>query len=373
MESYRLSSKLRQKDREYLIQTSNDANLGSVLTTVYVDGVPAETISCPHPSEINAEEVLSFVKATHGEKKKEIETLLQSYRRVSESADVERMYHLATAFFYKGFHNEARDLFMAVTDLSPGNHQAYNFLGMTELALRRLKEALGAAAQAVSERPGYADYHNNYAEIFLANNDHRQAIAELQKAIDINMYYSDAYFNLGLAHLLAAVNSPDSGRLAEVVRQAGDCFHRASLIYANFKGEAFQEGMKALRDHDFIRALGIFKRIREEKKATHRREFAAFYMKFVLYPEWVSEKAVVERIRFLKSELSKNPTYVDLHAELAECYFEQAKLAWKEGMEELRRTAEINPSIPKIPPSLDRADAVYSYMNDALMQLVEKG
>jgi hypothetical protein len=78
METYRLSSKLKEKDREYLIQTANDSNVGTVATVIYVDGVLTETVNCPHPADVQPQEVLSLVKMTHNEKKQEIETLLQT-------------------------------------------------------------------------------------------------------------------------------------------------------------------------------------------------------------------------------------------------------------------------------------------------------
>ena len=142
METYRLSSKMSEQEREYLIQTTNDANLGSVMTTVYVDGVPAETIDSPHPSDINPEEVLSFVKVTHGEKKEEIEKLLQAFGRAVASHDLQMMYHLGTAFYYKGFYYEASELFVNCINLNHSHHQAYNFLSQADLARGRFKEAV---------------------------------------------------------------------------------------------------------------------------------------------------------------------------------------------------------------------------------------
>jgi len=62
METIRLNSKLREKDREYLIQTSNDVSLGSVSTTVYVDGMRTDTHCCPHPEELTQEQLLEMVK-----------------------------------------------------------------------------------------------------------------------------------------------------------------------------------------------------------------------------------------------------------------------------------------------------------------------
>ncbi len=372
METYRFSSKLNESDREYLIQTANEASSGSVRTTVYVNGVPAESLDRPHPSEINAEEILSFVELTHGEKKKEIETLLQVYREVIQRRDLVMMYHLGTAFFYKGFYLEAKELFQEVVELNPSHHQAHNFLGMTELALGNHKQATAAASRAVDERPGYADYRNNLAEALLAGSVPDRAIVELEQALQINMYYADAYFNLGLAYILQALKKQEPENLVATVKKTSECFHRASLIYANFKGQAFEAGMQALRSHNLDEALNIFKRIREEKKDAHRQEFAAFYMKFVIHPDWVSEKAVRDRIKFLRAELAKNPTYVDMYGELAQCFFEQSRLAWREGIKQLQTTFEINPSLVKVSSILAEADDVYAGMAKALKNFEQK-
>ena len=373
METYRFSSKLREHDREYLIQTTNDVNLGSVLMTVYVNGVPAETVTCPHPSEINPQEILSFVKVAHGEKKKEIEKLLQVYREVTTEGNPEMMYHLGTTFFYKGFYEEAKGLFRAVVQLQPTNHQACNFFGMSELALGNPEQAIAAASRAVEQRPGYADYRNNLAEALVASGAADKAIIELEQTLEINMYYADAYFNLGLARIQQEVNNPNRERLAATVKEITDNFNRASLIYANFKGKVFEEGMQALAGYDLVRALSVFKGIREEKKDAHRQEFAAFYMKFVMYPNWVNEKAIADRIAFLKAELAKNPAYVDLSVELAQCYLEQSRMVWKEGMKQLQKTSGINPSLRKISSALEEADDAYGYMARTLNNLTERG
>ena len=123
METYRLSSRLREGEREYLIQTSNDASQGSVATTVFVDGVQTEVVNCPHPTEITHDQMLSLVKLTHGEKKKELETLLKAYGQAVEKNDPELMFHLATAFFYRRFYNEAAELFGRVVSQTPDHHQ----------------------------------------------------------------------------------------------------------------------------------------------------------------------------------------------------------------------------------------------------------
>jgi len=373
METYRINSKLREDDREYLIHTTNDPSVGSVSTTVFVDGVQTETVSCPHPTESDPQEVLSLVKMTHGEKKKEVETLLRTYHEVVQQGDPDTTYQLGTAFFYKRFFSEAARLFVQAEQLRPGHHQAANYLGMTYLALGRFEEAVEAARRAVSSRPGYADYRNNLGEAYLADNDPEAAIVEFQQAISINMYYGDAYLNLGLAYLLASINAgPAAGKTHSVEKITG-YVHKASLIYPEFKKRSdFDEGMRALSSGDRGRALILFKEIRDARKESRRKEFSAFYMRFVTSPGLATEKALVERISFLEGELRRNPTYVDLQAELAHCYLEHARLTWRKGVEQFRKTAEMNSSLPGIVEAVNQSDQVRHLIDDAVGKITGK-
>ncbi|MCP4684323.1 MAG: tetratricopeptide repeat protein [bacterium] len=373
METYRINSKLREDDREYLIHTTNDPSVGSVSTTIFVDGVQAETVSCPHPAESDPQEVLSLVKLTHGEKKKEVETLLQTYSEVVQQGDPDTTYQLGTAFFYKRFFTEAARLFVQAEQLRAGHHQSANYLGMTYLALGRFDEAVEAARRAVAARPGYADYRNSLGEAYLADNNPEAAIGEFQEAISVNMYYGDAYLNLGLAHLLASINAGPSGGAAPSVERITGYLHKASLIYPEFKKRSdFEDGLQALKTGDRGRALILFREIRDARKESRRKEFSAYYMRFVTSPGLVSERSLVDRIGFLEGELGRNPTYVDLQAELAHCYLEHSRLVWRKGVEQFRKTAEMNSSLPGVTEALNQSDQVRRVIDEAVGKITGK-
>ena len=373
MESYRLSSKLSGKSHEYLIQTSNDVSIGSVLTTVCIDGEPAETAVCPHPPTADNEEILSYVRTVHNEKKDEIGRLLRAYRKIGSGSDSQEMFHLGVAFFFRRFFREAAELFVSVTGLNQKNHQAYNFLGMTELLLGNAERAVAASEVAVSLSPSYADYHNNLGEALLELGSFEKAVAEFEKAIEINVYYGDAYFNLGLARLSDMIADRGQDVASDRLIQIGDLFHRASLVDTNFRSELFEEGMSALKDKKFGEALRVLKRVKEEKLITHQSRQSSFHMKFLLYPDWVSPEVINERIDYLQEDLKANPSYIDLHIELAQCYLEQARLAWDKGIQELRTASELNPAMESVTSSLRQADTVHDDMLGVLRPLMERG
>lgn len=366
METYRLSSKLHDREREYLIQTANDSHLNTVLTTIYVNGQPAETIRSPHPSDVGAEEVLSLVKATHDEKKKEVEALLQGYNKARQAGDTNMMYHLGTAFFFKGLCSEAHEMFTAVLALSPNHHQSMNYLGMASLALGRNDDAVRYALAAAEQRPQFADYHNNLGEALLAVNAIGKAVTEFESALEINLYYGDAYFNLGLAFLQQIVVEPDKVRSdlsSQLKYRITDSLNKAALISNTLKNKLFDEALAQLDRGEWRAAHSTLLRLRQEKKDAHRHEFAAFHMKFVLHPDFISEKLIADRISFLQNEIRKNPNYVDLMSELAQCHIEQAKICWQKGVEQYRKTLQMHPSLTSAAAALRSAEHIFSQMN----------
>ena len=373
METYRLSSKLRENDNEYLIQTANDGNTSAVSTSVFVNGVLAERVACPHPEEVDPQDLLHLVKSTHGEKKKEIETLLEAYRSILQSGQPETMYHLGTGFYYKGFYAEARELFLKATMLDNEHHQAYNHLGLTEMALAHSGPAIEAAARAVAMRPKYADYRNNLGEALLTDQRYEEAIVEFETAISINMYYSDAYFNLGLARMLEAHLDTNTELWPERRGHIRDLINKAALIYEKYKGNRFDAGLEALQKADLHQALAIFRSVRESKREAGRQQFGALQSRFTVMGEWVTESAIADRVNFLKAELKKNPTYVDLHAELSQCYLEQAKLSWQKAIEQYKKSLEVNPSLEKVKLAMQVAEPVYEQICAALSRITEKG
>ncbi|MFQ6008492.1 MAG: tetratricopeptide repeat protein [Candidatus Zixiibacteriota bacterium] len=372
METYRLRSKLVENKKEFVIQTINNSNEGEILSTVYANQEETEKVSCPYPESMSQEDLLSLVKSTHEEKKKELELLLDNYRRVIAGNDPELLHHLGVAFYYRRLYREAEELFQKAVSLNPDHHRAYNYLGMTYLALNRIVEGIESCTVAVQKCPGYADYRNNLGELLLANRSCRQAISEFEEAIRINLYYGDAYLNLGLARVLNAIIENDPNSLPGVVRVATDNFKKASLIYADYDTAAFTQGLEALQRADLRRAFSIFHRLREDKKEKHRREFASFYVKFAMHPDWITEEVVNERIRFLESEIKKNPSYIDLYAELGHCLLQRAKFSWQRGVEKFRKAAELNPSLSKAQCSLDEAEREYDNICAALRKISEQ-
>jgi tetratricopeptide (TPR) repeat protein len=347
MENYRLKSTVAVHDKEFMVQTVNDSGKMAVVSSVFVNGEVLEISRRPHAGKVSDEEVLALVKNAHDEKKGELEHLLGAYDKALRSGDVDMMHHLGLAFHFKRLFEEAGTLFSTVMELKPDHHQAANGLGMTRLLQGRYDEAVKALARAVELRPEFADYHNNYGEALLEAGFCRRAVEEFEAARKLNIYYADAHFNLAIAYIANAIKREDFELYANLLEKTADFLNRAVAVAGDLKTAQFAEACAVLKQGDLPRALNLFKVVREQRREAVRQEFSGLYLRFLLFTEEGGEKPLADRIAYLREELKKNPTYVDLHHELALCYLHQALACWRQGMEQLQETVTINPRLKK--------------------------
>jgi len=374
METYRLSSKLRENDREYLIQTANDPSQGAIATTVFVDGVRTDTYCCPHPDELSPNDLLSLVKQTHADRKAEMEGLLKACRTVGEQGEVEAMFRLATALYYRRLYREAADLLTIIVRVDSEHHQAHHVLAGAWLALGRTADAVRSATEAVRLRPGYADYRNSLAEALLAAGAAAEAITELEAAISINLYYGEAYMNLGLARTLEASRTNDSQVRNERGQRLADCFKKAQLIHPELGDQDdFRDGLRALADQDYAGALALFKHVRENFREHRRREFVSANRRILAPDDSLSNEALNEQIRLLRAQLASHPNYLDLQTELARCYFELAGRMWDQGIDECRRILDAHSGMTRVAEALSQAQETRPAFTGTVAIITGKG
>ncbi|RKX22959.1 MAG: hypothetical protein DRP35_00645 [Candidatus Zixiibacteriota bacterium] len=359
METYLLSSKLNEIEREFVIKTTNDAKLNAVKSIVYVNGQMTDETKAPHPIEYTPEEILALVKNKHEEKKQELEIMLQSFKYVAESGIIEDIYNLGTAFFYKQYYREARELFHMSLSLKNDHHQSYNYLGMTEIELGNYVEALEFCENAVELRPKFADYRYNLGHAYLNTNSYKKAVSEFQEALKINLYYADAYLSLSLAYLKNAIERNETELFKDVLSNTIDYINKAAIIDPFYSNEIHAEGLGALRNMDIEVAYTLFQRLLNLKKVKRNDELSSYYMKYVYSHNGANEYALNKRINYLNGEIENNPSYADLYVEQGANYLRLSKISWKRSMEHLKRALDVNPNMENVIKLLNEIENEY--------------
>ena len=116
-----------------------------------------------------------------------------------------------------------------------------------------------------------------------------------------------------------------------------------------------------------------YMKIRELKKENRRQEFASFYMRFVLHPDWVSDQAIADRMKYLEAEIAKNPSYVDLMTELAQCYLEQSRQNWQRAIEQYKNSVSVNPSLVRVNDALSASEETLKVIDETVNNILRQG
>ena len=95
---------------------------------------------------------------------------------------------------------------------SPTYAEAHNNLGNALLGSGRLDEAIAEYQKALEIEPDYAEAHNNLGNALVRRGRIDEAIAEYQKALKIKPDYAEAHYNLGNALI-------DRGRFDEAIAE----------------------------------------------------------------------------------------------------------------------------------------------------------
>ncbi|MEZ5359401.1 MAG: tetratricopeptide repeat protein [Candidatus Zixiibacteriota bacterium] len=367
----RLKSKVSIDDREFLVQTVNDTDEHAVISSLFVDGQVLEVSRFPHPITMTEDEIASVVRLTHDDKKSELEKLLESHKQVLKSGDTDLMFSIGTGLYYKKLFGEARSLFESVIACKPDHHQAGNYLGLSHFAQGNYDDAAKILGRAVELRPTFADYRNNYGEALLEAGFCRRAVEEFQEALNLNIYYADAYFNLGIAYIVNAMTREDYKMYAEHAGRALEMMERAILISPEFKTSRFDEARRLYEQNDLESAVILFKAVRNSKRARNRQEFANYHVRYLLFSELANKRAVTERIRFLKDEIEKNPNYADLHYELGLCHMQEAHFNWQNGMSHFEKAVELNPRLVKAETGMRRAREFSDTIKEAILDIAK--
>ncbi len=372
METFRINSKLKENEKEILIQTANNPSEGTISSSIYIDGVLTDMYMLPHPLEENPDRVMSLVKETHGIRKEELEALLAAYRSAMSSSDAKLICKLGQALFYKRLFAEAKELLRSAITLDPEFHAARQALAKVEMELGNLEGALEHAAESARQCPRYADYRKTLGEILMMNGDFANAVNEFQDAVKINLYYAEAYYNLGLAILKSVKGRPHEHTAPNLLGRSRDAFNKAAMIDSQYAASPFDQGIKALEGAQLNKALEHFEAVSKRAKEKHRSEQSTFFMRFVIMRDAAADELIEDRIKYLEKEIAKNPSYVDLQSELGQCYLEQARKNWRKGVEQYRKTLELHPGFGSARRCLDEAERHYGELCHSLEKIVSR-
>ena len=373
METYQLKSKLVESNREYLIRTSNDTTSSAISSEVFINGELAESIKHLHPSEYTEDDVIALLKQTHSEKKKSIENLMEAFKTAMKDNNPESMIQLGITFYCMQYLPEAEELFKSALNAKPDFDKAQFYLSKTYLDWGYTDRAVSYAKMAVEKCPTYADYHNNYGVALQSINENVKAISEFEEAIKLNLYYGEAYYNMGIAWINSVISDSSIDSATDTIPHIMDCFNKALLVIPDIDKPLFEKGLAILESGGLMDAKDIFLKVHQAISKNYREDLSRLNMKYVLDSGLISIPSLEDQISYLEHQIQKNPSYVDVSADLSQYYLEIAGLYWKKGVDQFIATRKINPNLEKAIYGSEQAESIHLEISNTLKKLSEKG
>jgi len=339
--------------REYLLQTAiNDIN-GNIVSSLFHEGKLLSTQVLPSFSESGAEDVIENVREIHNQYLSDFDSLLSLVEKTLESDKPELMEKIAKTLYYRKLYDEGLTLLKAGVSKFP-DYSGYHFLlGKIYLSLDRIAEAETELQDAVRLAPEYPDYRNLLGIAFLRQDKAVAAIEEFRKAADVNVYFYNAYFNLGLGYILNGIVKEDYEMAKNLSKNCDEAFGKAIMFNPAYINQDYQRGRSRLAEGRLKEAYeDLSKAARVSETATFTNELLELYLRNVHGDDGMSEKGIRDYIDRLNSIIKVNPGYADLHNEIGMAYTIMGKLITDKAISHFKEALKINPDFAKAAKNL---------------------
>ncbi len=250
-----------------------------------------------------------------------------------------------------------------------GNYVAYNNLGSVLLQKGKGNEAIAQYQKALEINPDYADAHYNLGNILCQKGRVDEAIAHYQKALQINPDDAEVHNNLGLALL-------QKGNVDEAIAQyqkaleikpdyAGACYNLGEALFQEGKlDEAVAQYQKALQikpdyaeAHDSL-ANALLQKGQVDEAIAHYQKALKIKPGYAgacynLGNALCQKGRVDEAIAYYQKALAIKPDYAEAHDNLGNALCQEGRV--DEAIAHYQQALQIKPGYANARINLDNA------------------
>ena len=111
----------------------------------------------------------------------------------------EEKFNIARQLHFSGRIEEAQKIYIKLLKIYKDNYTLYYLVGTTYLQLKKQDSAIKYFNLSLKYNSNFPDTLNNLGVALAENNDHKEALINYNKAIEIKKDYIDAYLNRGIS------------------------------------------------------------------------------------------------------------------------------------------------------------------------------
>jgi tetratricopeptide (TPR) repeat protein len=342
------SDRFRRLGREYLIQTSANEARKIISCSLFHSGLLINSRSFPLPESPVSGSLLDHVSKVHEQCLRDIDSLLGLVERMSTLDKPEIIEKLGKTLCSRELFDEGRELLTAAVQRYPDLPGLRFVLGKLYLAKGIYDEAVDHLSRAVDLAPSYPDYRNLLGYAYLMGRKPVAAIDEFKKAVEQNVYFDEAYFNLGLGFILNGIVREDFNLAKNLVHNCLEAFGKATLFNPAYINDDYENGIALLRENRLEQAFEMLSGIPRKVVSHHSEErLLEMYLRYIHGEDGMTEEGIRQYVEKIDELLKSNPGHADLHNELGMAYTVMCKLMNNRAIEHFKEALRINPSFIK--------------------------
>lgn len=343
MTSFELREEIDHGGRKYFLQTSLLSEKGLIQSSFFKNGVLFDTVQLSTDGKASSDELKKAAKEVHLENKRKFLVILNVSERVSSSDDPRPHVRIAQALFKRHLYQEA--LQEAQKSIDKGNKDSLPrmLIGESHYEMGNLDEAFDATNAGIDIHPEYPDLHNLMGKIHLKRQKCRLAIECFNRAIGLNLYYGEPYFNLARAFLLNTIVKEDYELSKELDATFISNLERATQLDPFLAGDNLEEAKKFFREKDYRSTYEILETANRKSIRGGVDDIVLdLHMMLLCDGEDLKEEEIEKYLHRVREIVDQNPTFADGYNSLGVLYTAKCKIYMDRASKAFRKALEVN-------------------------------
>ncbi len=348
MEGYQLRAEVVSDGSTYFIQSDWAPAQGAVVTSLFCEGRLLATRTEAVDPDLPPQELRTRVRELHEGARARIQSLVALRHRLRESADGRAHLRLAQAFYRQRLYREAMAESVRAIKLGAEEAVGYSILGNCLMATGDDEKAVRALRRGIEISPDFPDLHNDLGVVYTRLERCRDAVSALERALELNPYYHEAFLNLAIALTLNVVRKQDYELSRGLRERLDEVLGMVLQLDPSIEGESYRQALAAARAERYDEALGRLTELRDERRRRPDDDLALEIHLLLRYPPGELDEATVDAcIARVRHAIDSAPGYADLLDTLGVLYTAKCKLLIDRAERAFREALEINPKFAR--------------------------
>jgi tetratricopeptide (TPR) repeat protein len=355
--SFELREEIDHRGVKYFLQTSFLPHKGRIESSLFKNGVLFDAVFREIEGKMPATALKELSREMHLDNKRKFLFLLEMADKIRESVHPKPHLRLAQALFRRKLYSEAiREAQQAIVK---GDKSSLPLIviGGSYFRMGDYKNAFSALEEGVKLDPEYPDLHNLMGQVYLVKKRCAEAIESFSRAIALNVYYGEPYFNLARAYLLNMIIKEDYDLSKGLDKKFKTNIDKASQLCPFIQGERLEDATRLFKEKRYPEALEVLDSIRETTKENGVEEiFLELYLSVLFGGESLSEEDIEKFLDRVRRRIDQNPSYADGYNSLGILYTAKCKILMDRASEAFAKALEINSKYRKAKKNLRLAE-----------------